>query len=85
MVSSASYVVKFISEVEAILNEANCDNHDDQMTNEDNARQRGPTYLTMDQATVRPEISHIHQIIPFQKFSAKWGKKEKKRRKKKAL
>jgi len=70
MVSSASYVVNFISEVEAILNEANCDNHEDQMAKED-VRQKGPTYLTKDQATVRPEIYHIHQIIPFQKFSAK--------------
>lgn len=72
MISSASYVVKFIFEVAAVMNEANSGKCDDQMTKEENGRQMGPTYLTMDdQITRGPEISHIHQVIPSQAFSAK--------------
>ena len=41
MVSSASYVVKFISEVAAVMNEANCGKCDDQTMEEENSRQKG--------------------------------------------
>jgi len=36
--SSASYVVRFISVVAAVIHEANCGNHDDQIMKEDNVR-----------------------------------------------
>ena len=67
-VPPASYVVKFISVVEAVMNEANCGNHDGQMMKEDNVGAER-TYIPYfgHQTTERPEISHSHQIIPVQK------------------